>query len=163
MNFLKPLFLGVLSVLIFGCGKEVQQVKQAVQEAANAYNVEGHWLMVESDHSNDIEKIVEKESMVLTFNDKTAAFSPVDTLKGKGVFTLLEGCNAGPRPYKVDKNQLVFEKFQDCEEVRVDIEKLDGNTLKFADPTDRDTIRTFTRIDEDRYNVLVRPSDRKPE
>ena len=128
--------------LISACGA----VKDKVNEVENGINVQGHWLMTQSEHSSKIEKALEAESMVLTFKDGKAAFSPTDSLKGRAVFALLSNCTVGPRPYRMEKNQIVFEAVVGCEEKRVTIQTLDGDTFKCTDPDNKDIIRTFMRI-----------------
>lgn len=146
-----------LAGLLAACGA----VKDKASEVQHGIEVQGHWLMSESEHSGKLEKVLSNDSMVLTFKDGKAAFSPVDTVKGRAVYALVSNCTAGPRPYHMEKNQIVFEAVAGCAEKRVDVQTMDHNTLKFPDPDNGDIVRTFTRIDDQRYNELVKPSDRK--
>lgn len=143
--------------LISACGA----VKDKVAEVENGINVQGHWLMTQSQHSNLIEKALEGESMVLTFKDGEAAFSPTDSLKGRAAYALLSNCEAGPRPYRMEKDQIVFAAVVGCEEKRSTIQTLDGNTFKCTDLDNKDIVRTFVRISDAKYQDLVKQSDRK--
>ncbi len=144
--------------LITGCGA----IKDKSNEVANDINVPGHWLMVQSENGGAVEKALENESMVLTFKDGKAAFSPTDSIKGKAVYALLSGCTTGPRPYRTEKNDLVFEPVAGCDQTRIGVQRLDDASFKFLDPSDGKTMRTFVRIDEAKYHALVKPEDRKP-
>lgn len=144
--------------MIASCGA----VKDEATEIRNDAKIKGHWLMTESEHSNQVEKVLENESMVLTFKDDKAAFSPTDSVKGQTVYALLSKCTKEVRPYKTDKNQVVFVAVPECPERRVTVEKLDDTTLKFPDPDNGDITRTFQKIDDERYFNLVKASDRKP-
>ncbi len=154
--------IGVLSILtvlalVTACGA----VKDKIAEMGNSIDVKGHWLMTESEKSNLVEKAIEKESMVLTFQDGKAAFAPTDSVKGLAVFTLLSGCTAGPRPYHMEKDQIVFDAVAGCEERRITVQVLDATTFKFPDPEINELVRTFHRIDESTYQSLVKVADRK--
>jgi hypothetical protein len=144
--------------LVAGCGA----VKDTATQIKNGFDIQGHWLMTKSEHSNAVANAVENQSMVLTFKDGKAAFSPTDSIQGRAVFALLSHCTAGPRPYHMDKDQLVLEPITGCGQESVTIDTLDNNTLKFPDPDDTDTTRTFQRIDESKYDSLVKTSDRQP-
>ncbi len=146
------------AALMTGCGA----IKDKANQVANDINLPGHWLMVKSENGGTVEKALENESMVLTFKDSKAAFSPTDTLKGRAVFALLSRCTAGPRPYRTEKHLIVFEAVAGCEEKRVSVERLDDATFKFLDPSDSKTMRTLVRIDEAKYQALITPGDRKP-
>lgn len=151
-------FALVLSIWggIAGCG-----AKEKMTEINNAIDVKGNWLMTQSEHANVIETALEKESMVLTFKDGKAAFSPTDSLIGRAAFALLSNCTVGPRPYHVDKNQIVFEAVAGCDEKRLTVQTLNDTTFKFPDPDNIAVIRTFRRIDDATYHSLVKASDRK--
>lgn len=144
--------------LLAACGA----IKDKVNEVSNGLNVQGHWLMTESEHASRIEKAIENESVVLTFKDGKAAFSPTDSVKGKAVYTALSNCTAGPRPYRTENNDIVLDAIAGCPEKRVAVQRLDGDRLKFPDPANPDITRTFTRIDDNRYQALVKASDRRP-
>lgn len=151
--------IGATSLLFaVGCGK----VKDEVTEAQNEMRVEGHWLMNGSEHASDLQKFAEKESMVLTFKDGKAAFSPTDSAKGKTVHATLSACLQKVRNYKTEKNQFVFLAEGDCPELRVTVQQLDDKALKFPDPDHNDITRSFERIDENRYQSLVKKSDQRP-
>jgi hypothetical protein len=145
--------------VLVGCGKE--DVKNKVAEVTNSIDVKGRWLMVESSEANKVAKALEKESMVLTFKDGKAAFAPTDSLKGKAVFAGLSNCTAGPRPYHTDKNDLVFDAVTGCAEKKVTVATLNATTLAFADPEKPTITRTFTKIDEAKFQAIVKPADRK--
>ncbi len=151
-------FAVALAGLVAACGA----VKDKTAEVSNDLNLKGHWLMTESEHASRVETAVEKESMVLTFKDGKAAFSPTDSVKGRAVYATVSHCTAGPRPYHTDKHDIVFEAVTDCPEKRVAVTQLDGDHLKFSDPDTTDVIRTFVRIDDSRYESLVAASDRRP-
>lgn len=151
-SYSRGLAVLALSILFTACGK--------VAEVTNSLNLPGHWLMTESEHSNKLEQALENESMVLTFKDGQAAFSPTDSVKGQAVYAALSRCSSGPRPYKVQNNDLIFGAITGCKESRVKVTRLDANRLKFTDPGDPDTIRTFVRINEDKFNTLVKASDK---
>lgn len=156
---MKKLWFAVLGgVFIQGCGA----LKDEGAEISHELNVPGHWLMTESEHTSQVEKFLEKDSLVLTFKDGKYAFSPTDSVKGQAVFAALSACTVGPRPYKTDKQDLVFEAVTECPERRVKVTVLDGDRLKFTDPYDSDVVRTFARIDRVTYERLVKPSDRQP-
>lgn len=142
------------AALMTGCGA----IKDKANEVNNDINLPGHWLMVQSAGGN----FLENETVVMTFKDSKAAFSPTDTLKGRAAFALLSRCTAGPRPYRTEKHIIVFEAVAGCEEKRVSVERLDDATFKFLDPSDSKTMRTLVRIDEAKYNALVKAEDRKP-
>jgi hypothetical protein len=151
-------FFATLSVFaLVACGA----VKDKVTEVKNDFEIQGSWLMTQSEHSSKIEKFLENESMVLTFKDSKAAFSPTDSVKGRAVHALLSKCLVDPRRYRMEKNQIVFEAVVGCEERRVTIEALDQSNFKAIDPEDGETIRTFRRISEEVYHKLVKPSERK--
>lgn len=151
-------FYTTLSIFVLvACGA----VKDKVTEVRNDFEVQGSWLMTQSEHSSQIEKFIENESMVLTFKDGKAAFSPTNSVKGRAVHALLSKCIVGPRRYKMEKNQIVFEAIVGCEERRVTIEALDQSSFKVIDPEDGETVRTFRRITEDAYHKLVKSADRK--
>lgn len=152
-------FCGFLALigLIAACGA----AKEKVEEVKNSIDVKGYWLMTESQHSSKVEKAMERESMVLAFKDGKASFSPTNSLRGHVVYSLLSACTAGPRPYRTEKNQFVFEPVVGCDEKRIVIQTLNDTTFKFADPDNADIIRTFVRIDEAKYQELVKTSDRR--
>lgn len=160
MEKLKNLSFWVLPVvgILVGCGA----AKDKVNEIQNDSKVQGHWLMTESEHANKIEKALENESIVLTFRDSKAAFSPTDTAKGHTVYGLLPRCTAEVRPFRTDKNQIVFEAVPGCTEKRVTVQTLNDTTLKFPDPEDGDITRTFRKISDDMYASLVKASERRP-
>ena len=142
------------AALMTGCGA----IKEKANEANNAMNLPGHWLMVQTDGGS----VLENETVVLTFKDNKAAFSPTDTLKGRAVFALMSRCTAGPRPYRTEKHIIVLEAVAGCEEKRVSVERVDDTTFKFLDPSDSKTLRTLARIDEAKFQALVKAEDRKP-
>lgn len=148
-----------LTVLIIGCGKD--DVKNNVAEVTNSIDVKGRWLMLESAEANKVAKALENESMVLTFKDGKAAFSPTNSANGFAVFKLLSDCTKGPRPYHTDKNDLVFDAVTGCAEKRVAVGTLNSTTLMFPDPEKPSITRTFTKIDDAKFNALVKPADRK--
>lgn len=154
-KMLFPLGIGIVG-LVVGCGA----VKDKAAEVSNGINVRGNWLMTESQHASTVERAVEKESVVLTFKDGKAAFSPTDSLKGKAVYATLSNCTAGPRPYHADKNDIVFDAVAGCPETRITVQQLDGGSLKFPDPSSPDITRTFVKIDDAHYEALVKASDR---
>ncbi len=149
--------------LIVSCG-----AKDKATEVANELNIKArinkHWLMTESSHASKLEKWATKESVVLTFKDGKAAFSPTDSAAGVVVYNALKPCTAAVRPFTADNNQIVFQAIANpaCPETRVTVQQLDDNTLKFPDPTDTDIIRTFVKIDDAKYNELVKPSEQRP-
>ncbi len=147
-----------LTLLTVSCGK----VKDGIDEIANDRRIQGHWLLSQSEHAGVIERALEKESVVLTFQDGKAAFSPTDSVKGTAVYKTLSACSQGPRPFTTDKQQLVFLANGICPEKRVTIQQLDANTLKFPDPDNNDITRVLGKISEDQYKALVKASDRKP-
>ena len=144
--------------LMTGCGA----IKDKANETKNDLALPGHWLMAQTENSGAIAKAIENESVVLTFKDSKAAFSPTDTLKGRAVFALLSRCTVGPRPYRTEKNIIVLEAVAGCDEMRASVEQVDGTTFKFTDPSDSKTVRTMVRIDEAKYQALVKAEDRKP-
>ncbi len=148
----------LLPLLNLSCGK----VTDAVTGAINESQIQGHWLLRESEHSSKIEKALENESMVLTFKDSKAGFSPTDSLKGQAVYATVSRCTQGPRSYQVEGKQFIFLANPDCPEKRITVQQVDATTLKFPDPDNADTTRVFTKIDENRYLQLVKASDRRP-
>lgn len=142
-------------VIALGCGK--------VEEIANEERIKGYWIVTESEHSGEVTKFLENESMVLRFSDGTAAFSPVDDALGKGraVYAILGECRQGPRPYRIDGDKLVFDSKGACPAVSTKLEKLDGSQLKFVDPEDKNITRTFGKIDEEKFKTLVKADDRR--
>lgn len=144
--------------LLVACGA----VKDKANEISNDSKIQGHWLMTEAEHSSKVEKALENESVVLTFKDSKAAFSPTDTVKGRAVFALLSKCETEVRPYKTDKNQIVFAPVTGCAENRITVQTLDATTLKFPDPQDGDVTRTFRKISDEIYATLVKSSERRP-
>src|SRR5687767_12998987 len=103
------LFLSLIALAI-SCGS----ARDEVNEIANEQRIKGHWLMTQSEHGSTIERALENESMVLTFKDGKAAFSPTDSLRGRAVYTALSRCNQAVRPYETQRNQLVFMEAVDC-------------------------------------------------
>lgn len=158
MKFFAVPFALIAVALLSACGA----VKDAADEVSNSINVKGHWLMTESERASKVEKAVERESMVLTFKDGSAAFSPTDSVKGRAVFATLSRCTAGPRPYRSEKNDIVFDAVTGCEAKRISVQRLDADRFKFADPDNGQIVRVFVRIDEARYQALVKATDRKP-
>jgi len=150
--------VALIPLLTLSCGK----INDAVTGAINDSQIQGHWLLLESEHSSKIEKALENESMVLTFQDSKAAFSPTDSVKGQAVYATLSRCSQGPRDYKVEGKQFIFVAGSDCPEKRITVQQLDSTTLKFPDPDNADTTRVFTKIEESRYLQLVKASDRRP-
>lgn len=151
-------WMGLAVLAVLGCGK----VEEAVNEVQNENKLQGHWLLTETEHASQIERLVAKESIVLSFKDKKAAFSPTDSIKGQEVYGAIDECSRGPRPYKTDGNDLVFEAVTNCPEIRLKIQEISDNTLKLPDPKSPDKTRVFQKIDESNYNQLVKASDRKP-
>jgi len=162
MNVIKNLgtLIGVASLfLVMSCGK----VNDAVTETKNETRIEGHWLMNASEHTGEISKLAEKESVVLTFKDGKAGFSPTDSIKGQTVYAAaFDECLQKVRAYNAEKNQFVFPAVDACPEIRVTVQQLDDKTLKFPDFKDNNITRVFERIDENRYQALVKKSDQKP-
>lgn len=152
----------VITVLVIGCG-----AKEAVHQVANDLNIQGHWLMTESKHAkNPLEQVAADKSMVLTFKDGQAAFSPtdkdafIDKVKAKTVFFLLQPCDKGPRPFKMEKDEIVFPAVNQCAEKRWSVLTLDGQNLKTGDG---DVNRSFVKINDERYNNLVERSQQQPQ
>ncbi len=160
MKYRRNIWLLVVTgiVCLAACGA----VKEKAAEVSNEINMKGHWLMTESEHSSKVSKAREKESLVLSFKEGKAAFSPTDSVKGRAVYTTLSHCTQGPRPYRTEKYDIVFEGVTDCPEKRVTVKLLDSDHLKFSDPDNSDIVRTFVRIDDARYESLVKQSDRRP-
>jgi hypothetical protein len=156
MKVQSKLFVALIPLMgILGaCGK--------AKEVKNELTIPGHWLMTQSEHASQVEKSIENESMVLTFQDGKAAFSPTDSVKGRAVYTVLSKCTAGPRAYHADNDQIVFEQTPDCPEKRITVQKLGDDELKFPDPDNADITRTFRRISQEKYEQLVKASDRRP-
>ena len=87
--------LGALMALVFivsACGK----IKEEVSQLSNDLKVQGHWLVTQSEHSSKIEKLVEKESMVLTFKDSTARFCAYRFHQGSGCFHRIKPVHQRP-------------------------------------------------------------------
>jgi len=139
---------------IAGCG-----AKEKANEIKNEFNIRGHWILTEQTGSPA--RILENESMVLTFKDGKAAFSPTNSVKGRAAYALLSDCTKGPRPYRIENNVIVLENVTNCPEKRVAIQELNSDAFKCADPDKAEVIRTFGRIDEAKYHALVLPNDRK--
>ena len=150
--------VALLLLFTLSCGK----ITDAVTGAINDGQIQGHWLLVESEHSSKIEKALENESMVLTFKDSKAGFSPTDSLKGQAVYATLSRCTQGPRSYKVEGKQFIFLASADCPEKRISVQQISDTALKFPDPDNNDTTRVFIKVDENRYLQLVKASDRRP-
>lgn len=152
---------GVIALCAFamlaGCG----EVKEKAVEVSNGFEIQGHWLMTESKNATVVEEALENESMVLTFKEGKAAFSPTDSVQGHTLHGLLSGCTSGPRPYRMDGNQIVFETVAGCPEKRVSVIELNQTKLIFPDPDNSEIVRTFRRIDEATRAARVRPEDRK--
>lgn len=148
----------VVSVIMLGgCGK----VDEKVTEIRHDVLIKGNWLLTDTINASRIEKAAEKESVVLVFRGDRAAFSPVNSVKGKAVYMAIAECTRGPRDYKTDKSLLIFPKTPACEEKQVNIEQVDETTLKFSDPNDAKITRVFRKISDDLYQNLVAPGDRR--
>lgn len=145
------------ALAIASCGK----IKEVANQISNEVNLPGRWLVTQSDHSGKIAQFLEHESMVLSFVDGKMAFAPADTVKGQTVYAALSDCTKGPRPYTMDKTQVVFPAMGACAERRITVEMLNETTLKFPDPDDNNVTRVMVRIDDARYNAIVKAADRK--
>lgn len=156
-NKLLSVFALTCLTFVASCGK----IKDKVDEVSNSQKVQGHWLQTESENAGAIQKTLENESIVLSFKDDRAAFAPTDSTKGQLVYATLSHCLAGPRSFRTDGNQLVFPAEGDCPEKRVDIQQLDDNSLKFPDPENPKTVRTFIKIDNAAYSKKVKAADRR--
>lgn len=153
--------LGLSFLLITACGAK-DKAKEISSELNIKAKINNHWLMTQSEHASKVENWVENESLVLTFKDGKAGFSPADSVKGHAVYATLSRCTAETRPFQVDNNQLIFEAVPGCGEKRVTVEKIDDNTLKFPDPENGDITRTFVKINDETYSRLVKASERRP-
>ena len=158
MKLIQALTLGSLVLFMASCGA----VKDKVNEVTNAQRIKGHWLMTNSEHGGTVENFIENESVVLTFKDDKAAFSPTDSVRGVAVFATIPKCTAGPRNYTTENNDLVLPANPDCGEKRVTVSELSDTTLKFPDPETPDVTRVFVKIDEAKYEALVKASERRP-
>jgi hypothetical protein len=149
----------ICSALIFAaCGK----VQDKVTEVKNDQRIKGSWLLVSTENNGTVLNSLEKESLVLTFKDEKTAFSAVsDSPKAKALLTALNNCTAGPRPYKIDKDQIVLSDIVNCPQKQAPILTLDDTTLKFADPNAPQTVRVFRKLSDDEYQTRVKPADRR--
>ena len=151
-------FVGSMLVL-GGCGK----AKDTVDAASNEVRIKGNWVMTETDKSGTKKAVAEADSVVLTFKDGKVAYSPINNLANKAAY-LLEyhsSCKSGPRPYKVDGNNLRLEAVAGCAEVVLPIQRLDNETLIVADTDNINIVHTYGKADDARYYKLVQPTDRK--
>lgn len=150
---------GLASLLFASCGK----VNDAITEINNDEKIKGHWLLTGTENAGAITNAIERETVVLSFKNGQAAFSPTDSITGR-LYVSFSPCTRGPRPYRTDKNEIVFgavAAVPNCTEKRITVQQLDAQTLKFPDPDNMTLIRVFTKIDEARYFSLVKPSDRR--
>ena len=150
-------FAAIGLALLSACGA----VQDAADKINNSFNAPGHWLMVSSETSGTVAKAIENESVVLTVKDSKVAFSPVSTVKGKAVYATLSNCTKGPRPYRTEKNDIILAPVAGCAEKRVTVNTLSGDQFKFPDPEDNRVLRVFQRIDDAKFQALVKPEDRK--
>jgi len=157
---MKIIYSSVAAALLLlgtSCGK----VQEQVAEVTNPIELQGRWLVSESDHGGTPVKLIENESLVLTFKDGKAAFAPTDSIKGLAVYTAVHDCTKGPRDFRAEGNDIVFSATPNCAESRITIQQVDASTLKFPDPSDTNVVRVLRRINEDQYLALVKESDRK--
>lgn len=144
--------IGVLVLVLVGCGK--------AKEVTNSFELKGHWLMTDFEQAGRVEKATDRDSLVLTFKDGKAAFSPTDSARGRALYRAVHRCTLGPRPYRTDRNDIVFDAVLDCSEKRIAVTKIDVDHLKLADPDNPNIVRSFVRLGEDRFLQLVAQPDR---
>jgi hypothetical protein len=141
-------FTLLLSVALVtsSCGR----VESAAQTVSNDAKLPGHWLQ-------------DNNSLVLTFKDGKAAYSPVSGFKGKVADLFKSACEQGPRSYRVDGNQIIYAaEGPNCPQVAVTIQKVTEKNLEIPSLSDPKTILKFAVMNDADFNAKVDEKDRQP-